>query len=267
MSSAAVPLASTTPSQGDQENAKRERSRIDFPYTDLRDAEEIATAVHNLGTTCTLEQLAGHLQNEPSGGGFRGRLSGARMFGLIGGERGNVALTDLGSRLFDPQQMKAARVEAFLTVPLYSKIYDQFKGKTLPPNSGLEAAIVNMGVVPKQKERARQAFQRSAKLAGFLDIAPDRLVIPVLGKPTVIPPADKSKPDPPLGQRQNYDRPTEYDPLIEGLLKRLPQPETAWSMDSRKRWLQAALNIFDVMYTDPEGDGIVVIDFKKKEEK
>jgi len=37
----------------------------------------------------------------------------------------------------------------------------------LPPAAGLETAMVALGVTPKQKDTARQVFQRSATEAGF----------------------------------------------------------------------------------------------------
>ena len=247
------------------EPMKRERSSIEFPYTDLNDALAIANGVHSLGGSCEWNTLAGQLKATPDGGGFRSRMSAARMFGLLKWEKATVQLTDLGARACDPQQEKAARVEAFLTVPLYSKVYEQFNGKTLPPVSGLETFMGNLGVAAKQKERARQAFQRSAKQAGFFDFGSERLVKPPTGKPFLQTPPSDPKSNPPGLRKADGGEQHAYDPLIEGLLKRLPSPESAWPIDARKRWLQAASNIFDVMYTDPEGDGEVVIELKRVE--
>ncbi|HZQ94468.1 MAG TPA: hypothetical protein VFA67_05620 [Candidatus Sulfotelmatobacter sp.] len=234
------------------EAARRERSTIEFPYYDLADAEEIATTVHQLGTTCTVEQLAGALRVVPDGGGFRTRLSAARTFGLLSLERGTVTLTDLGARICDPQQAKAARVDAFQTVPLYGKVFDNFRGKTLPPPTGLESAMVNLGVAPKQKERARQAFQRSAKHAGFFDVAPDRLVPPALGRPITL--AD---------ERKEVERSTDtqkYDQLIDGLLQLLPSKGKDWPLEARKKWLQALATNLDVLYqsSDPKAIKITI---------
>ena len=159
------------------DEGKRERSTIEFPYTDLEDAENIVTAVHALGggSSCEWNTLAGKVGAAPEGGAFRSRMTAARMFGLLRYEKDQVTLTDLGLRICDPQQQKAARVGAFLSVPLYAKVYELFNGKTLPPVTGLEATIGTLGVVPKQRERARQALQRSAKQAGFFDFGHERL--------------------------------------------------------------------------------------------
>jgi hypothetical protein len=229
------------------EAVRRERSTIEFPYYDLADAEQIASTVHQLGTTCSIEQLAGALRVVPDGGGFRTRLSAARIFGLISLERGTVTLTDLGARICDSQQEKAARVDSFQVVPLYKGVFEQFRGKTLPPPTGLEAAMVNLGVAPKQKERARQAFQRSAKHAGFFDVAPDRLVPPALGRPVPLPEERKDT------GMQGKDG--QYPTLIEGLLKLLPDDGKEWSLDQRKKWLQALATNLDVLYRSTGTDG------------
>jgi hypothetical protein len=83
------------------------------------------------------------------------------MFGLVSYDKGNVGHTPLGARICDPAQETIARADSFLTIPLYEPVYEQFRGATLPPTSGLESAFVTLGVPPKQKEKARQVFQRS----------------------------------------------------------------------------------------------------------
>src|SRR5437667_10921110 len=82
--------------QGKEEKAEKDargRSTIAFPYLDLEDAEEIASAIHtNAGTGCSIEQLAGFLNQSARGGGFRIRILSAKTFGLIDNPHGHVAL-------------------------------------------------------------------------------------------------------------------------------------------------------------------------------
>jgi hypothetical protein len=233
------------------EAVRRERSTIEFPYYDLSDAEQIASSVHQLGTSCSVEQLAGALRVAPDGGGFRTRLSAARIFGLISLERGTVTLTDLGARICDSQQAKSARVDSFLLVQLYSRVFEQFRGKTLPPPTGLESAMVNLGVAPKQKERARQAFQRSAKYAGFLDVAPDRLVPPALGRSVAVEERKEAE--------RGAERPQKYDQIIDGLLKLLPETGTDWPLEARRKWLQALATNLDVLYRSSDEEKAIKI--------
>src|SRR5262249_50206682 len=146
----------------------RDRSLIVFPYGDLEGAVEIARGVNGCGgNVCDWDQLAAHFGQVGSGGGFRNRVATAKIFGLVNYSQGKVTLLPLGASIIDPQQEARARAEAFLTVPLYKSLFDSFRGRPLPPISGLEAEMVRLGVAEKQKDKARQVFQRSANQAGF----------------------------------------------------------------------------------------------------
>lgn len=236
----------------------RAQSTIDFPYLDLENSVEIATGVHEVGGSgCDWDQLAAHFKQAAQGGGFRLRLICAKTFNLASYDRGKIALTSLGLRVVDPQQQRAAKAEAFLQVPLYKAVYEKFRGGSLPPNPGLEREMVALGVAPKQADKARQAFQRSAKYAGFFEFGADRLVAPanattsaVLGQQ-----AEKQREQPGNGGLNGSGGGgggDELHPFIRGLLQKLPAPETSWPMEARAKWLTTAANIFDLMYTAPE---------------
>jgi hypothetical protein len=238
--------------------AKREQSSIQFPYGDLNDSIAIARAIHSVGgQSCEIEQLAGHLGVAPTGGGFKARLANPRIFGLTEYARGIIALTPLGRRIVDPLQEAAARVEAFLSVPLYRQIYEKYKGHPLPPPAALEREMHAMGVSSKQKDKARQAFDRSARQAGFFWASNDRLTLPV------------TKPKAEAGQIDAEDDATrkekhggsdggggQFHPFIQGLLKELPEPGSNWPHTKRIKWLRLASNAFDMIY---EGEGAIEI--------
>ena len=137
-----------------------------MPHNDLNNAIEIARAVHaNAGVECTLDQLAAYLKQSMTSGAFRLRVSTAAMYGLTENERGKVRLTPIGRRIADPTQEAAARADAFLTVPLYSRIFEHFKGFTLPGAAALEKFMRDAGVSAKVTDKARQVFLRSARQA------------------------------------------------------------------------------------------------------
>jgi hypothetical protein len=160
-------------------------------------------------------------------------------------------LTELGIRVCDPQHEKAARVDAFLMVPLYKSIYEKFKGTSLPPASGLEGVIQALGVAPKQKDKARQAFQRSAKQAGFFEMSIDRLVMPPSGGRNESKPVNGVKaPGVGAAYQQRLGEESARHPFIQGLLETLPQVQTEWAIEDRAKWLQGAAGIFDVIYRD-----------------
>jgi hypothetical protein len=251
-------------------------STIAFPYFDMEDAITVARAMHDAGgVPLDRDQLAGAMKQVPTSGNFNGKVSAARMFGLIDNTQGRYLLTELGFEILDPARERAAKAAAFLNVPLYNRTYETYKGKQLPPRPiGLENAFVTFGVSPRQKDKARHVFDRSARTAGFFaSSAEDRLVMPIISNgPTATADeemqiaAEPSHVVPATAPASHRAR-RELDPFIEGLLERLPPslplPEkTAWSVSDRAKWLQAAAQIFDLIY---EGnDGYVAVEFKNK---
>ncbi len=239
--------------QSQDGDGKRERSTVDFPYLDLDAAVEIAKGVHEVGgSSCEWDQLAAHLNQAATGGGFRLRVMTAKTFGLVTYGQGTVTLTDLGKRLNDPDQEETAKADAFLKVELYSKIYEQYKSGILPPSDALETEIVKMGVAPKQKGKARQAFHRSANSAGYFWSGSNRLVRPKIKASAAVTPAPEPEIEPEKKKKKEEEDTPRRHPLIEGLLKELPEPQTEWTTEDRKKWLEMASTIFNVIYKDSD---------------
>jgi hypothetical protein len=160
---------------------ERVSSTIQFPYTDMSDAITIAEGLlKGGGVALSRDQLAAALSLAPGGGGFATKLSTARIFGVIDPSSGKYQLTDLGFEIVDAGRQQEAKVKAFLNVELYKRVYDEFRGKLLPPRPhGFENALLNFGVSPKSAKPARLAFEKSARMAGFFpNAAEDRLVMP-----------------------------------------------------------------------------------------
>jgi len=254
------------PDSQDGDSGKRERSTIEFPYLDLDDAVEIAKAVHAVGgSSCQWDQLAAHLDQAAKGGGFRMRVQTAKMFGYLTYDRGTITLSDSGKRVADPEQEKAGRVEGFLAIQLYKAIYEQFKGGALPANTGLETAMVTLGVAQKQKDKARQVFQRSATQAGFFQYGTSKLVLPSIkvSAPAIAPVAEPEVEPEKKRKKEEDDAPRRH-PLIEGLLKELPEPQSEWNSEDRKKWLEMASTIFNVIYKDSDDNrGSLKVIFEK----
>ena len=248
------------------ESDPRQRSTIGFPYADLTDVEGVAFAIYNnVGSGgCDDAQLAPWLNLSAKSSGFRVRLSAARMFGLIETrEAGQHYLTELGKKMVDPLSQRAARVRAFLSVPLYSRMFNEYKGGVLPPAAALELAIERAGVAPKQKGRARQIFERAAEQAGFFDQGKNRLVEPGIAK------RDDTGQDKPLevekphegggsgGAGGSGDPPASglrvgLDPLIVGLVNKLPNSKP-WAQADRVTWFKALSMIIPLVYGE-EGE-------------
>jgi hypothetical protein len=202
-------------------------------------------------------------------GNFRTKIGTAKTFSVIETQQGKYKLTDLGFSIVDKDRAASAKVEAFLAVQLYRKLYEDFRGKQLPPRpAALENTFVNFGVAPKQKERARQAFDRSAQQAGFFDSGGrDRLIRPAVAALGVAsddaPAIDTPSPETGDGNGAGYGNrsgggngggrpPRGLHPFIEGLLQTLPEPGTLWTIEGRAAWLQAAAQNFTLIY---KGEG------------
>jgi hypothetical protein len=241
---------------------------------DLDSAITVARAMFNAGAReLTREQLAGQMGQSVGSGNFVTKTATARIFGLITFNQGVFRMTDLGYAVVDTNEsvQKQGRAEAFLSVPLYKRTYDEFRGKPLPPRpNGLEQAFVHFGVAAKQKTNARLAFDKSAKQAGFFANGMERLVPPIIGPGGQL---ERSRPTPEdveiaekhmnQGASPTPSPASEYHPFIQGLLDTLPEPETNWAVEGRAKWLQTAANIFDLIY---KGSGEITIISKAKGE-
>jgi len=234
-------------------------STISFPYRDLDAAVSVAQSMlRGGGIPLSTDQLAGVLDLKPGSGNFAVKVAAARSFGLLVNSDGKFKLTNLGFSIVDKddKRQRAARAEAFLTVPLFRKVYESFRGNQLPPKLGLVQALIEFGVSPKQGETARLMLEKSAKQAGFHGAGNDRLVEPIVGTPGTAPERqlemEEPVPDVPkvveaVG-RASASKYGGLHPFIQGLLDTLPAPETNWTIEGRAKWLQAAAHCFDLIY-------------------
>jgi hypothetical protein len=246
---------------------KRFRSEIEFPYTDLENAVDLGQTIHSqAGSSCEVDELAAWMGQTATGGTFRTRLGAARLFGLIETGQGRATLTQLGRDvLANSGNERAARIAAFLNVELFRAMYDQYKGHALPPPPAIERQMEQLGVSPKQKERARQTFMKSATFAGFIDSSTGRFVKP--GIPQRDEGAGQPKPQERVdeGGGGGGGEPPKIDPIIQGLLARLPKSGDVWPEAERKLWLDLLSGSFKLIYKDKPSEGSRPIDWDKSE--
>ncbi len=238
-----------------QERAKRQVGTIQFPYAQLDDAVEVAKKIWGTsGLRAHLDQLAPALGHDTvKSGAFRSKIGAARLFGLVNTTGLDVSLTDLGQKMNDPRAERAARAEAFLTVPLFRLLYDRYRGRVLPNTAGLEQEMIDLGIAPKQRERARQVLLRSAQQAGFFGAGRDRLVLP---PSATLPPEPTEgtadgEPAPPAPSAEREAKTMAQHPLIMGLIAKLPPEGEPFSAKQIERWLRAAkVNLMLIYETD-----------------
>lgn len=229
-----------------ERSQKRERTQIDFPYADMASAEELTAILFEKGGgSAEPPQLAGWLDMSANGGTFRSRVSAARMFGFVETSRGSIEITDLGRRVADDAGAPSARAEAFLKVPLFEAMFQKNQGYGLPPAAAIERQMVEFGVPTKQKERARQVFQKSADRAQFIDQSSGRFIKPSV-TPAPLRHQDRPPPPPPPSPPGGGGG---YHPFIQGLLDELPDTEAFanWSIEEQAEWLRTAAGIFKLM--------------------
>jgi hypothetical protein len=143
--------------------------------------------------------------------------------------------------------LRAAKAQAFLKVPLYKAIFERYKGGVLPPTAALEREIVALGVSEKQKERARQVFERSADQAGFFEHGKSRLVMAGLGASGHRKPSEHK----PGGSGSGSSGSGGGDALIQALIDKLPG-SGPWPADDRVNWLKMLIMGFQVAYGTEE---------------
>ena len=237
--------------QADQA-AAREKSEMKFPYTNLDDAIAIPKMLfEKAGQQADLMQLAAWMGHDSHRtGAFRVKLYAATAFGLVEIEGQEVRLTSVGSRVVDPEYQPLAKVQAFFTVPLFKGLYDKYRGKMLPGNDALESEIVALGAAPKQKDRARQTFQKSAQQAGLFNSGKDRLILPAGISESML----SSDTPPQLKQREAQtpavieSKVIATDPRAGLLVSTIPSPDSGFSAGERKQWHAMADAIFDQIF-------------------
>jgi hypothetical protein len=227
--------------------ASYSRSTIAFPYASLKDVELVVNELHETwGGKASPEQLAASLKASPKSGAFRMKVAAARMFGAVSVARESLTLTALGRRLVDPSTNSAARVETFMTVPLFAALTEEYKGVMLPPDSGLERKIHELGVSPKQAARARQAFQRSAELAGFFKHGRQRLVHP----PSSQGEDSTKKQEKKSAEKRDAQQDSTIPAALVDLWMTLLDEGGSWSPEKIQEFLETARKLRTLLTTD-----------------
>jgi hypothetical protein len=243
---------------GDSSSKGNFRSGISFPYVDLQQAVQLTRAAYEEAED--ISRVAVKLGHSVSSGTFRLKVAAAKLFGLVetGGKK--LTPTNIGEQVVRTPGSKRLLAAAFLNVPLYKTIYDKYEGRPLPKPTGLEGFMEAEGVAPKQTDKARRIFARSATHAGFFDMNTEMLVVPADEPGQIQDEAIPHDVEPPHGPRRAFG-PASNLPLgskgrlLDGLFEALPLPGEEWpehGPDGWKQWLATAEAIFRFVYPDPK---------------
>lgn len=251
-----------------QNSAPASRSgAITAPYFDLDSSLKVAEMIHNNGGgVCTPDQLAHWLgYTSIRSGTYLTRVSAAnKHFGLIDSQGDKLVLTERARKILAPvmpDDAQNSKVEAFLSVVLFSKIYEKFRGGQIPPESGLKNLFQNEYKIPADRASPTvRVFMSSSEQAGVLTQDRLRLIRPPSSNNSTPPKEEAQKPD--INSQQERpkatlggggnDPPGGVHSAIIGLLRELPLPGTPWPPLKKKRFLEAFKATVDFIYPDPE---------------
>jgi hypothetical protein len=156
-----------------------------------------------------------------------------------------------------------AKVQAFLSVDLFKKIYDQFHGTTLPPEVGLKNLLeTTYRVVPDRVTPTVRIMLDSEEYAGLFKAAGNRtrMTMPLTlpgGSGKMVPPQPAAAAETPKnggGNGGGGGDGTEdgIDSAIRGLLRRLPPSGTPLTAKRRKDFIDAFTALVTVIYPEAE---------------
>jgi hypothetical protein len=99
------------------------------------------------------------------------KLNAMKNFGMIGASGNTVALTELGTVIAAPesaQQLAQALAGAFLSIDVFRKAYEKFKGGILPEHHFLANSFQALGAPAPVKNGWAQQFRDGGIAAGLL---------------------------------------------------------------------------------------------------
>lgn len=251
------------------EAPKRTRSGTASPYFDLDTSIKVAETIHGIGGgSCTSDQLAAWLNYKSTRSGtYLTRIAAARQFGLIQTNGDRHSVTDRGMQIIAPvmpNDAVQAKVEAFLDIELFSKVFQKFRGTSLPPEAGLKNLFrtAEYAILPDRVDQAIRVLINSAEQAGFFAATGDRsrLIMPsnaaskpaeaVELKPAGSPTTPQERPK--SGGHVSVDHTSGVHSAIVGLLRELPAPGTPWPSAKKQRFLTAFQSTIDFIYPEDE---------------
>lgn len=259
--------------------SKRRVSGMFCPYYTLDQSVEVAKVIHEkAGGSCDRAQLATLLgYNGVKNGAFLTRVTAAKIFGLISQHDDQLKVTEAAHKILHPVtpgQGERAKVDAFLTVPLFRKVFDEFNGINLPDEIGLKNLLLTQyEIVEERTGPSVRVMLDSAEQAGLFRAAGNRskMVMPLTAAVAPNPPAHRDA-SPAAGL--NGDRSDEradsrrggggsggeggdgddIDPAIRGLLRRLPPVGTPLTPTRRKAFIDAFTAYVAVVYPETDAD-------------
>ena len=247
------------------------RSGITSPYFDLAASIAVAQIIQQQGAgTSNSQQLAHWLGYKSTNSGtYATRLSAAtKHFGLIENSGDIFGLTERAKNILSPampEDVRTAKIEAFLAVPLFARVHEQFRDTQLPPEAGLKNLFLNTyKILPDRVAQAVRVFLNSAEQAGFFSSNGDRLrlIKPPVKQKSMLHTEHTNPQDTVPSQsagEENRESGT-VDPALISLLRKLPMPGKLgkpWTAAEQMRFLTALTHTIQFLYPTEDTSHIV----------
>jgi hypothetical protein len=269
--------AVSSPAPDPKTGKSKTRSEIAFPYFSLDKSIEVPRLIHErAGGRCGRVQLAELLgYSGVKNGGFLTRMSAAKMFGLIDELGDAIVLTERAKKILAPVRpadAEQAKLDAFMSVELYRRVYEDFDGQTLPTPMGLKNLFLNnYKVVPLQVDAALRNLMDSAESAGLFKLAGTRskMIKPIIGEhaaamppaPTAAPAAADNTPRKEherggggAGGGDGGDGMKGVHPALAGLIQNLPSVGTNLGPKRRQALFDAFKSTINFIYPEQEDE-------------
>jgi len=173
-----------------------------FAAYGLGDSIALAKAIHEKGGgRASHDQLAAFLgYSSTNNGAFLDRMASAKTFGLVTGGRHELMITTRAQQILMPEypeQVRGHLIEAFMEVPLFKAVYEEYHGKELPPEFGLKNALrTRFAITPSRINDAYRSLMESADMAGLFEVRGSRTQLIIPAMPAVAarrPPTDEEE--------------------------------------------------------------------------
>jgi hypothetical protein len=151
---------------------------LEYPRASFKSAQEMAAAIDSLGGSCSAEICAEKMGNK-IGGGFSYIISAAQKFNLVNYKSGQLSTSQLYRDIklsYTEDEKNQLLTTSFLSPPVFSRLYERFKGKELPIAMLEKMLIKEYDVDDNAASRIKKYFIEGAKFTHLLN-AQNHLVL------------------------------------------------------------------------------------------
>lgn len=144
---------------------------IEYPRASLKNAIELARDLDAVGGSSSWETVA-EKSGRKIGGSFQALVASAVKYGFVTSSKGRMTTTELFREhklAYTSQDEQRALRTAFLRIPVFARLVEQFRGRALPMEIFEKVLIREYGVPESDASRISGYFLEGAQSSGLLD--------------------------------------------------------------------------------------------------